>query len=250
MFYRVPEEATIAPHWEYISRRSCTPEGLGRQRGTSPYECSGCSAGVTNAINHWNSAQRNLQCITMNRYEQRRQRLIASLVTGRSVLDIGCAQLPNRYLRCERLVGLDISAMEVRPPYTEHVVGDANDISALLKDQRFDTVLLAEFIEHVERPYDLLRAVARHIAPNGRLVLSTPNPLGIPVVLVEYLSLRRFFYTDEHVFYFTPRWMWRLLERCGYTVVKTVGCGASLCGLWMPMPVTLSYTVIYVAELA
>jgi len=38
-----------------------------------------------------------------------------------------------------------------------------------------DRVLLIEVIEHLEAPWTTLRAAARLVAPNGRLVLSTPN---------------------------------------------------------------------------
>ena len=123
------------------------------------------------------------------------------------------------------------------------------DIDTLLvADQRFDTVLMGELIEHLERPYETLRSVRNYIVPCGSLILSTPNPLGIPAVFAEYLCLRRFYYTHHHAFYFSPRWMWRLLERSGYKVIKTVGCGASIGGGWLPAPMSLSYIVIYVAE--
>lgn len=180
-------------------------------------------------------------------YEKRRQRIMARLADGNCILDVGCAQRPNVNLSGSRIVGLDTNDMVIQPPYTEHVVGDVADIDTLLPGQRFDAVLMGELIEHIERPYDLLRSVRNHIAPGGSLILSTPNPLGIPVALAEYLCLRKFYYTPNHAFYFSPRWVWRLLERSGYKVIKTVGCGASIAGGWLPAPVSLSYIVIYVA---
>ena len=184
----------------------------------------------------------------MNRAEFSRLRKMVRLTAGESILDIGCAYKPNPYLRGKRVVGLDRDEMIVRPPYTEHVVGDVNEIDTLLPGQRFDTILLGEFIEHVERPCDLLRLLRGHIMPGGRLILSTPNPLGIPVVVVEYLGLRRFFYTPNHVFLLPPRWVWRILERSGYEVIQTVGCGANFLLFVFPAPAALSYQVIYVAR--
>lgn len=183
-----------------------------------------------------------------NSYENRRQRIMARLVAGDSILDVGCAQRPNPYLKGKHVIGLDLADMEIRPPYTDHIVGDIADIEALLAGQQFDTVLMGEFIEHIERPYDVLRSFHKNIKHGGSLILSTPNPLGIPVVLTEYLCLRKYFYTDDHVFYFSPRWVWRLLERTGYKVIRTVGCGISLGGFWLPSPVSLSYIVIYEAK--
>lgn len=183
-----------------------------------------------------------------NLYEFRRQRLIAQFTDGKSILDIGCAGKPNRFLRGETIVGLDLKAMEPSPPYTEHIRGNATDINEILGQRQFDTVILGELIEHIEQPYDLLRKIRAHISSGGKLILSTPNPLGLPIVFVEYLGLRKFFYTPYHLYYFTPRWVWRLLEHSGYQITKTTGCGISL-GRWsVPAPATLSSTVIYVAK--
>ena len=177
-----------------------------------------------------------------------RLRLLSRFLVGTSVLDVGFAQRPNRFLTGSQVVGLDLSPMEVKPPYTRHVMGDAMNVDALLPGSQFDTIILGEVIEHLERPYDLLRCIRDHIAPGGRLLLSTPNPLGVPVVLAEYCHLRRFYYSQDHVYYITPRWVWRMLERCGYDVVKTVGCGAMLLGHPVPAPASLSYLVVYVAR--
>ena len=155
--------------------------------------------------------------------------------------------MPNMHLQAERIVAFDLKPVDLRPPYTQVVAGDIFDIDRLLPEQTFDTILMGELIEHLERPYDALRLLRNRLNPGGRLILSTPNPLGLPVCAAEYLLLRRIFYTAEHVFYFTPRWVWRLLEHSGYRILKTKGCGASLAGWWVPAPISLSYLVIYVA---
>lgn len=180
-------------------------------------------------------------------YDRRRLRLIAKWAKGPDILDVGATQKPNRFLRGQRVVGMDLSPMETAFPYTEFVLCDAMAADTRLSGQTFDSVILGEVIEHVERPYDLLRAMRKLIRPGGRLILSTPNPLGIPVVAAEYAGSRRFFYSGDHTFYFAPRWVWRLLERSGYNVIKTIGCGASVFGFPVPAPRTLSYHVIYVA---
>ena len=181
-------------------------------------------------------------------YEKHRQKLMAKFAKGQSILDIGCAQMPNRNLKAKRIVGLDLEEMKVQAPYTQHIVGDVTEIDTLLGGEKFDTVLMGECIEHVEQPYDILRSVHNSIAPDGSIILSTPNPLGIPVVIAEYLKMRKYYYTQHHVYYFTPRWVWRLLERSGYKVTKTIGCGANLAGRWSPAPASLSYIVIYIAK--
>ena len=185
---------------------------------------------------------------TPTAYDRRRLRMLAEQCRGKSVLDVGCAQLPNPYFRADQnVVGLDIHPARPAGRYIEHLTGDicTQDV---LGERRFDTIVLGEVIEHVQCPHTLLRRLGPHLANDGLLILSTPNPLGFPVVLCEYLCTRRFFYTHEHEYYFAPRWLWRLLEHSGYSVDRTIGCGVSIMGLPVPAPAACSYTVIYTAQ--
>jgi len=192
--------------------------------------------------------------IVSNRYEDRRLRRLAAHVSGRSVLDIGYAQHPNPYLDAANTTGLDLT-----PPsptnshhYAEEVTGDVVELLKLFPGRTFDTVICAELIEHLENPYSFLRDVRSVLNDDGVLLLSTPNPLAFPVVAIEALRLKRFFYTRDHLYYFLPRWVERLLERSGYRVTGLEGVG-----LWTPFgslpvktPVSASYQVIYVAQKA
>jgi SAM-dependent methyltransferase len=183
------------------------------------------------------------------KYDQARLRKIAGLVTGRTVLDIGYAQIPNRYLEGVHRVGFDLNkpaSGAVR--YEEEIVGDVADITELLHGRSFDTIICAELVEHLEDPYDFLRRIRTLLAPHGRLILTTPNPLGFPVFLIELFRSRRFFYTHEHRYYFLPRWAVRLIEGSGYRMAEMRPVG-----WWLPFgvvgfcPVILRYQVIYVA---
>src|SRR5438874_1822009 len=146
-------------------------------------------------------------------YEGRRLRLMASYVRGSDVLDLGYAQSPNPDLTRFRTVGFDLSPEPPRGSgYAEHVQGDVTALTKYLPDRRFDTVLCGELIEHLEEPYMFLRGVHEVVAPGGRFVLSTPNVVGFPTLLFELARSHRRFYTREHRFYFTPRWVERMLE--------------------------------------
>ena len=76
--------------------------------------------------------------------------------------------------------------------------------SSSLDGQIFDTVICGEFIEHVEEPYRLLRRLRTLLAPEGRLILSTPNPIGFPRIIAEYLMTRRRYYGLGHTYLFAP----------------------------------------------
>lgn len=165
------------------------------------------------------------------------------------MLDVGYAAHPNPYLRDFQVVGFDRTKPTSDSGYDEHIVGDIAELSSELGGRRFDTILCGEFIEHVERPYDCLRDLGRVLADGGALVLSTPNPLGFPVLGFELVRSKRFFYDADHVYYFPPRWVHRMLCQSGFRVDRTQAVG-----LWLPFgylpwcPIALSYQLVYVAR--
>jgi SAM-dependent methyltransferase len=116
---------------------------------------------------------------------------IESLVAGRSVLDIGVVSHSARYFdqpdwrhgriarRAKRCVGVDIIERLVRELNARGfnvVCADATSDQDL--GERFELVFLGDVLEHVNDPTRLLRFAARHLAPQGRVLASTPNPFS------------------------------------------------------------------------
>jgi len=181
-------------------------------------------------------------------YDRRRLRLLAREVLGPDVLDIGYAQLPNPHLRQFRTVGLDLARPKQPSGYAEEIVGDAMNLAAALGARQFHSIVCGDIIEHLEAPYAFLRSLHPFLAGGGRLVLSTPNPLGFPQALFEFLGSRRFYYTEEHMFSFLPRWVAHMLQVTGFRLAKTRPVGLNLL-LFVPWcPTFMSYDVVYVAE--
>ena len=182
-------------------------------------------------------------------YERRRLQMLAANVQGPTVLDIGYAQHPNPFFTDCYRVGVDLCAPNRPSGYEEELIGNACALETLFPDRMFHSIVCAEFIEHIEQPYDFLRSLHGILEADGKLLLSTPNPLGFPVVVAEYLRNKRFFYTDDHVYYFTPRWMERMLVRSGFQVEAVLPVGLWLPKGYLPIPiVSSSYQVIYVAR--
>ena len=102
------------------------------------------------------------------------------------------------------------------------VVSDLNraDWSAGLGAQRFDSILACDVLEHLLNPADVLRTLARHVEPSGKLVVSIPNIAYGGVV--ASLRLGVFDYTDKgqldrtHLRFFTRRSFQALLLECGW----------------------------------
>lgn len=181
-------------------------------------------------------------------YERRRQRMIAEECRG-DVLDLGHAQLTNPYLEGERVTGVDLRAPDGPSGYAQDLVGSVMELDSVVGGRRFDTVVAAELIEHLEEPYTFLRSIRDVVAPDGRVVITTPNPLGFPVLFLEMLRNQRWFYTQDHTYYFLPRWMQRMFESTGFRLVTTRPVGVWLPFGYLPWsPIALSYQLVYVAE--
>ena len=185
-------------------------------------------------------------------YQTRRLRLLADGVVGHTVLDIGHAVMHNPFLLQYHCVGYDLNkSFDGQQHYAQEIQGDVKDIRNVLGGQTFDSIVCGELIEHLENPYEFLRDLHGLLADDGRLILSTPNPLGFPVGICELFRIKRFFFTEWHTYYFLPRWVERILNKTGYEL-----CAIKPVGLFLPFlvvpycPITLSYQVVYVARKA
>jgi len=175
-----------------------------------------------------------------------RLKRMARFATGR-VLDVGFAQKPNPYLRGE-IFGFARKTAPTPPNYKGVMVGDAANLGNV--DERFDTVIAGELIEHLDDPIRFLSGCYQILNPGGKLVLSTPNPYYPPLMWFERLMIRRFFYHQEHVFIFLPRFLVRLMERQGFENVEVYSGGIVLpvFHLDLPFPRAFCYALIYVGQ--
>ena len=146
----------------------------------------------------------------MHRYE-----LAASLVAGKSVLDLasgegyGAARLAHE---AQRVVGLELDSVTVAAaqkkyaqPNLSFEVGSITAIPNL--PGPFDVVTCFEALEHVKEHDDLLAGVLRNISPGGVFLVSTPdkaqysdatgfvNPFHVRELYIKDFSalLRRYF---------------------------------------------------------
>jgi SAM-dependent methyltransferase len=107
-----------------------------------------------------------------------------ALVTGRRVLDLGSGEGFGTALladTAEAVTGVDVDERTIehsRANYAgsnlEFAVGSATDLSGFA-DSSFDAVVAFEMIEHVTEHERVLGEVARVLAPDGLLVMSTPE---------------------------------------------------------------------------
>ena len=137
------------------------------------------------------------------------------------LLDVGCAT--GLFLAAARADGWDVVGSELSSfaaLYAGQQMGipvHAGAFEALeLAPGTIDAVTLWDTLEHVQSPRAVLEKAFALLRPGGALALTTPNVGGL-----TYACLRDRWWQvapKEHIFYFAPRTLVLLLERCGFAV--------------------------------
>ncbi|HUB76255.1 MAG TPA: class I SAM-dependent methyltransferase [Solirubrobacteraceae bacterium] len=161
------------------------------------------------------------------RFEPRRDFLLAQLREGERILDLGCGLGDFSGLLAQRgfeVVGADVSQEALRRararfPAVEFALSGAELPFA---DGEFDAVWLSEVLEHVQDGLGLLAEVRRTLAPDGRLLLTTPDH-GFLTRLHAGLSRRAFERAfdpcSDHVRFFTAGSLRATLDAAGLPAV-------------------------------
>jgi 2-polyprenyl-3-methyl-5-hydroxy-6-metoxy-1,4-benzoquinol methylase/glycosyltransferase involved in cell wall biosynthesis len=140
--------------------------------------------------------------------------------TGR-LLDIGCGA--GHFLKVASAQGWGAHGTEIAASAFEHLSRyGIKTFQGELQAARypadfFDVVYCSEVVEHLPDPLSLLRESARILRPGGLLYLTTPNFNSLSRRL---LGARWRVICKEHVCYFTPRLLTRLLRDAGFGRVR------------------------------
>lgn len=110
--------------------------------------------------------------------------LCATILPARRVLDVGCgvgwlgAFLKER--DGSHVTGITLNAAEAeeaRHALDHVIVGDVERGDLDLGGRPFDAVILSHVLEHMVDPWSVLRRMADHVTPDGRVYVALPNAL-------------------------------------------------------------------------
>jgi len=153
------------------------------------------------------------------------------------VLDVGAAQLPNKFLdeseKVDEVWLLDIEKPKIKLPkkYKRIILFDIDNLEERLpfSDNTFDTIILGEILEHLYNPFRVLKECKRILKPRGVLLISTPTPKYY-LELIYMLLFSKPMGFPEHKILFTRNQMCHILCKIGFTIDKTIGYN-----FWIPL---------------
>jgi 2-polyprenyl-3-methyl-5-hydroxy-6-metoxy-1,4-benzoquinol methylase len=192
---------------------------------------------------------------------------IAGLARGKRVLDVGCvaheAEAEQQDYWLHRIIaqtavsvmGLDILEKEVELLRQRgyHMVG--GNACTVDLSKTFELIVAGEFIEHVDAPGEFLQNMKRHLAPDGRLVLTTPNAFFALHFAESIFASPYRRWNQEHVCWYCYFTLENLLRRNGMKICDCIYFArgktqAVLSRLRLPCPRLLAGTIVAVAEVA
>ncbi|MDR0532466.1 MAG: class I SAM-dependent methyltransferase [Verrucomicrobiales bacterium] len=144
------------------------------------------------------------------------------------ILDIGCAfgyLLEEARERGWETQGIELSGQAIAYARNELNLNIHNVPLREVKfaDGTFNAVVMNDVIEHYGQPKAEAREVHRVLAAGGAFMLHTPNFAS----WWRFLMRRQWVHMkpEEHLYYFSPRTITKLLEDCGFQVVYARPCG-------------------------
>jgi 2-polyprenyl-6-hydroxyphenyl methylase/3-demethylubiquinone-9 3-methyltransferase len=159
-------------------------------------------------------------------------------LSGKRALDVGC----GAGLLCEplarlgaRVTGLDAAAENIAVAKA-HAGPQGLDIdyrNEAIEDftgRGFDLVTSLEVIEHVDDPQGFVNGLAKAMADDGLMIISTPNRTALSNLLLVELAERSGQIprgTHHHEQFITPEELEKLLNNAGLEVVDTSGLSYS-----------------------
>jgi 2-polyprenyl-6-hydroxyphenyl methylase/3-demethylubiquinone-9 3-methyltransferase len=173
---------------------------------------------------------------------------------GKTALDVGCGAglLAEPLARLGAMVTAIDPAAELIGAARDHAAGQGLDIdyrvSAIEElDGTFDLITSMEVIEHTADPQQFLEDLAKRLAPNGLLMLSTPNATGwsklITITLAEGFGAIP---KGTHDFdkFIAPERMKQLMAKAGLKCLDVEGLAFSPTrGLHLSEDLRLNYLV-------
>ena len=152
--------------------------------------------------------------------------LILELCANKSVLDVGCVGQDYSYKNplwlhkriskvCSKIDGVDINQMGIDELKGMGIsVYHADELTKT--SNKYDVILMADVIEHVNDPVEFLKFYSPFLDDNGVIIITTPNAHGVRN-LTSILVRNDYSLNPEHTFWFCPKTLAEVVTRASLT---------------------------------
>ncbi len=162
-------------------------------------------------------------------FRRRLNRLEKFITRKGKLLDVGCAAgffLAEAQASGWQVEGLDVSTFAVN--YTRDrfgfpaVQGSFTDLD--FERGGYDLITLWDVIEHVPDPQAYIRRAAELLKAGGTIALATPDVDSTPAHITgkRWVGYKL---SEEHLYYFSPKTLGRMLTEAGFEVVDVYHVG-------------------------
>ena len=96
-----------------------------------------------------------------------------------NILDVGCGNgdFKNWFVDCNYF-GIDLKKRWLTNLPNLFVSDISKGVPKRLSDKKFDYIVALALIEHLKKPEKFLNDIKRRLASGGKIILTTPHPLG------------------------------------------------------------------------
>ncbi len=180
---------------------------------------------------------------------------------GKSVLDLGCVQhnpenFKSKYWLHKALkevarvlVGLDLSEEGVKYLQSKGFNVILGDAQCFELKRKFDVIVAGDLIEHLEDFHGFFESCKKHLEPNGRIIISTPN-IWHWKFIVKAALFGRVNPNPEHTCWFDPQTLQQLAERHDLKMGEVEFGSRYLRDRLVPLPRILKHTSFHAEFLA
>ncbi|GAB1542312.1 hypothetical protein NUACC21_49860 [Scytonema sp. NUACC21] len=160
---------------------------------------------------------------------------LCELAKGKDVLDIGIVEHTREAVHssewlhkslsnvAKTCLGIDILEDEVNYIRSLGFNVLCADLTKEPLEEKFDIIICGEVLEHLDAPGNFLSNMAKMLKPNGRVVISVPNPWYINVVLKNMFHGSPYVDNADHVSWFDPCTLCEMGQRQGLVLDKFAG---------------------------
>lgn len=161
-----------------------------------------------------------------------------------SVLDLGCwtGRFGDKLKKEKKcfVVGVDVNkkAIKIASERLDKVcpvdLENPPNLLGAIKNQAFDYIILADVLEHLKNPKDLLLAIKKSMGQNTKLMISVPNiayhEIRLNLLRGKFDYGKTGILDETHLRFFTKKTITRLVENCGFKIEKFMWSGRK----WWP----------------